>query len=301
MFLILSVFTGFLVAVMIQLNGQLQIASGGVLALLSIHLCGLGGALLLLMFTGKRSTGDPARKSPAIFLAAGMLGTLIVYLASVIFEKGGILFSLSGSLAGQTLAASLAESFYTTDRKRSPVLQRILSPALLLPGSIIIGLKVGASVPWIILSWTPGVVLMLQQTMNSHNTLRYGTPKTVVYNYVSALILIIPLFLLSSEAGSNSIAAVAADSISVLSELPWQVVAGGGLIGVFTTGAIAFMLLKAPALLVVLGIYTGEIAGGILLDLYNGNPVAVEKLIGIILIAGGLAAGKIGAGRKQAA
>ena len=87
MYFFLSLLTGVMVAVMIQFNGVLQAAVGGSTALLSIHICGLTGAVIFLASAGKRMKGNPSEKAPKIFLAAGMLGSLIVYLASVIFEK----------------------------------------------------------------------------------------------------------------------------------------------------------------------------------------------------------------------
>ncbi len=292
MILALSIFTGMLVAVMIQLNGILQATAGSLNSLMLIHIFGLGASGLLFVIFRRRMLGDKSQPVPRVFLGAGAIGTIIVFLASVSFGKGGILLSLSGSLAGQTLVASVIEGFYRGGRKRSPVFQRILSPALLLPGSVIIGLKVGASPLWIMISWIPGIFLMIQQSMNARNTAHYGTPLTVVFNYLSALVVIIPMAVFIS--GSFHIGK-SGFVLTVLSELqlPWYVIAGGGLIGVFTTGSIAFMLLKSPALPVILGIYSGELSAGILLDLYNGNAVAVEKIIGIILIAAGLAAGKI--------
>ena len=291
MFFVLSIVTGFLVAFMIQLNGILQETVGGSAALLSIHISGLIGSSVFLIFAYRKMRGNPEKKSPPACLAAGMLGTIIVYLASVIFEKGGILLSLSGSLAGQTLAASVAESFYSAERERSPLLQRFLSPALLIPGSVIIGLKAGAGPLWILVSWTPGIILMIQQSMNARNTAFYGTPRTVVFNYISALIVIIPLFLFTSK--TNGGAVFYEQLLEKTSGLSWLIVMGGGLIGVFTTGMIAYLLLKAPALLVTLGIYAGELAGGLILDLLSGREFETVKLIGIILIAAGLGVGRI--------
>ncbi len=291
MFFVLSVFTGLMVALMTQLNGVLQIALGGKAALLSIHLCGLAGALVFWFLARRKMTGDPAQKVPPVYLAAGMLGTLLVYLVNVVFEKGGILLSLSGNLAGQTLAAALAESLYSKDRESSPLLQRFLSPALLIPGSVIIGLRSGVGPLWILFSWTPGIILMIQQLMNARNTARYGTPRTVVFNYVSALTLMIPLFLAASRLGGTPI--LGAGGWENLKELPWYVIAGGGLIGVFSTGMIAYLLLKSPALPVTLGIYAGELAGGLFLDLYWGKGFEGTKLLGILLISLGLALGKV--------
>ncbi|MBI9104914.1 MAG: DMT family transporter [Spirochaetales bacterium] len=307
MFLFLSIFAGFMVALMIQLNGILQDAAGGLSALLNIHISGLLGILVLTLLLkilplkgfrnqiqaggeipGKYSPEELKKKAPWYYLTAGMLGSAIVFLASVSYLKGGILVSLSGSLAGQTLAASITESLYSKERDKSPLLQRLLAPTLLIPGSLIIGFKEEVALLWILISWTPGIILMIQQSMNAGNTLRWGTPKTVLFNYISALTLIIPIFLIF---GSSA--------VKEISGLPWYIISGGGLIGVFTTGTIAFLLLKAPALMVILGIYTGELSGGIILDLYNGNPIAIEKIMGILLIAAGLASGKINLKQKK--
>ena len=275
-----------MVALMIQLNGVLQDACGGVNSLLFIHLAGFTASAILFPFIRKKLPGDRNTGTPLYYLTAGMVGTAIVFLASLSFLKGGILMSLSGSLAGQTLAASVMESFYPPERVRSSMLQRVLSPALLIPGSILIGLKAGAAPSWILLSWLPGILLMFQQSMNAGNTRRWGTPRTVIFNYISALIIIIPMFLLQSKP-SMALAS------GVMTELPLYIIIGGGLIGVFTTGVIAILLLKAPALIVILGIYAGELFGGIILDLYVGNPVVIEKLIGMALVVLGLAAGKL--------
>jgi transporter family-2 protein len=286
MFLALSVFTGFMVALMIQLNGVLQDVAGAVNSLLFIHVAGFTAVLLLFPIFRNKFKGDPDARTPIYYLTAGMVGTAIVFFASLSFQKGGILLSLSGSLAGQTLAASILEGFYKSGRQRSSLFQRILSPALLLPASILIGLKAGTAPVWILMSWLPGILLMFQQSMNAGNTRRWGTPKTVMFNYISALIIIIPMFLLKRQ----PLLPMAAETVSAL---PLITIAGGGLIGVFTTGVIAFLLLKAPALMVILGIYAGEVAGGMILDIYTGNPIAAEKLIGIALIVFGLAAGKL--------
>ena len=293
MIIALSVFTGFMVSLMIQLNGILQTAAGAINALLVIHLSGLSGALIFLLFFLRRFPGDKSQKTPVYCLGAGAVGTAIVFLASVTFIKGGILLSLSGSLAGQTLSASVAEQFYGGRRQRSPLVQRILSPLLMIAGSVIIGFKAGVSIWWIIISWSPGIILMLQQSMNAANTLRYGTPFTVLFNYLSALVVIIPLFIIKNLAGPAGLMDAWQGMTAAAAPLSLSVIIGGGLIGVFTTGAIAFMLLKAPALLVILGIYAGELAGGIILDVLYGNTIAVEKIIGLLLIASGLAAGRL--------
>jgi len=314
MFLILSILAGFMVALMIQLNGILQESAGALSALLSIHLSGLAASVFLVLVIrnlsvkvfnskgishprGNKVKENPVKKTPWYYLFAGMIGTAIVFLGNVSFLKGGILVSLSGFLAGQTLAATITESFYSKEREKTPLIQRLLTPVFLIPGSLIIGLKENISLIWVLISWLPGFLLMIQQNMNAGNTIRWGLPKTVLFNFISALGLIIPLYFLSS-AGKSFV-----DSgiflLKSLDNLPWYIFSGGGLIGVVTTGLIALLLLEAPALMVTMGIYTGELAGGIILDLYGGNPLAPEKILAVLLLAAGLSTGKISMGQRK--
>ena len=230
-----------------------------------------------------------------------MIGICVVFIVSLAFARGGILLSLSGSLAGQTLSASVIDTFFRKKEERNSLLQRIISPGLLLPGSFIIGIKCGVPIPWILLSWVPGILLMIQQKINSQNTIRWGTPVTVLFNYISALVIIIPLFVIT---GIPEALQEAGTSLSGLNDLlPWYYWIVGGFIGVFSTAITALLLVKAPALVVILGIFSGELTGGILLDIYNGNPVVMEKVIGLVLIAAGLLSGKINlpgkAGKKE--
>ena len=88
MFLIISIITGFLVALMIQVNGVLQDSIGGVNSLLSIHLAGIAGALLMFMVLRKKMKGSSDAGTPIYYLCAGMVGILIVYFSSVLFSEG---------------------------------------------------------------------------------------------------------------------------------------------------------------------------------------------------------------------
>ncbi|WP_455381434.1 DMT family transporter [Salinispira pacifica] len=309
MYILLSIFTGGLVALMIQVNGTLQLEAGALPSLIAIHLSGLVAAgcyLALRRIAQSRSTAsrsadlpptaEPAgaaaerakrrSRAPVWFAAAGAIGAGVVFLTNEIFARGGVLLTLSGTLAGQTLLAHLMEGTRWFDGRKSPRLQRVLSLAFILPGTLLIGLRSGAGVLWILFSWVPGLVLMVQSMMNSRNALRFGQAPMVLLNYVSALIVLLPL---AAVAG-----ALNGENVATLFSLPVTISVGGGVLGVMVVGISAYLLNRTSALRVVLGLYAGQLSVGVILDVLSGRPVLFEKVIGILLVAVGLAAEQLG-------
>lgn len=295
MYTLLAILTGGFVALMIQVNGNLQIQSSAVAALLVIHLSGLAtSTVYLALVTGLRHTGTSAPRNthsmPAWFVIAGALGAGVVFLTNAVFVRGGVLLTLSGTLAGQTLSAHLLEGTRWFDGRRSSRLQRVLSLALILPGTVLIGLRSGAGLIWIPISWVPGLILMIQSMMNSRNALRYGQPQMAVLNYVSALVILVPLAaafgLLNSTTGNR------------LLSLPISLLAGGGVLGVLVVAISAYLFNRASALKVVLGLYAGQISIGVVLDLLSGMPIRAEKVAGVLLVVMGLAAEQLNRFRR---
>ncbi len=287
MYTLLAAITGGFVALMIQLNGDLQLREGALPALLAIH---LSGVLAAFGYLAVARRGNPKRASklplvrgsaPFWFVSAGAFGAVVVFLSSEIYARGGVLLTLSGTLAGTTLLAHLLEGTKWFDGRRSPPLQRLISLALILPGSLLIGLRSGAGILWILLSWVPGIVLMAQSMMNSRNALRYGQPQMVALNYLSALAVLIPVAALGGVLTDRAAAK--------LLSAPPALLLGGGLLGVIVVALSTMLFNRTSALRVVLGVYTGQLAVGVLLDLMSGVPVEGEKILGIVLVVLGLA------------
>lgn len=301
MYVVLALVTGGFVAVMIELSGELQLMAGAIPALVIIHLSGLatsgtytvGGLVGRVRGAGSRShsaRGATIAYSPW-FLAAGVLGVFVVLMSNEVYSRGGVVLTLMGTLSGQTLTAFILERGRWFDGRSSPSLQKVVSLALILPGAVLIGFVDRVGVVWIFLSWTPGVVLMIQQMMNSRNSLRFGTRSMLLLNYITALTALAFVFAFS---GSSFVTVS-----SAIENAPITVLLGGGVLGVVVTALAAFLLTRAPALQVTLGIYAGQITVGIVLDAVSARPFAPTNAIGIALVVLGLLAGWVTEKGKQ--
>ena len=297
MYLVFSLFTGLLIALMVQVNGLLQGAAGVLPALLMIHGVGLVSSFLFLCGKkafrksepSKRQPGQPApghRRFPFWGIIAGVLGVGVVFLNNEVFLRGGVLLTLSGTLAGQTLAASSLELLSIFKERSAPVLQRILSPILIIPGTVLIAVKSGISFGWGLLAVLPGILLMVQGAMNSKLSVRLDTPKMLILNYGSAVTALALLIL-----AAGSITSVF-DSTG-WGDIPVYLFFGGGILGMIVIAVSSFLFTRTSLLQVVLGLYIGQIGLGLVLDLLAGRGIVIEKIIGIVLLICGLLSGKI--------
>ena len=302
MYVFISLVTGLLIALMVQVNGLLRGAAGELPALVLIHAAGLAASgiyFLIKLITRKRGrpagTGRPPRPDrPAVTLrrfpywglAAGVLGIGVVFLNNEVFARGGVLLVLAGTLTGQTLSASLLElTAFFRDRK-SPAVQRIVSPLLIVPGTILIAMRSGIPPLWIFLALTPGIILMIQSVMNAKLSVLLDMPRMLLLNYGSATAA---LFILVLSTGGVS---------AVLAPVPWgempsYLIFGGGLLGTAVIGISSYLFARTSAVKVVLGLYIGQIGLGVILDLIAGRDLAVEKVIGIALLLLGLVSGRV--------
>ena len=298
MYLVLSIVTGGLVSIMIQANGELQAVVGAVPSLITVHLVGLAtiGAVTVagapafnarIRQSGSHETGGAVSHSsaPRWFLAAGILGVVVVFMSNEVYSRGGVVLTLMGTLAGQALAAALLERSRFFDGRKSPVLQRVLSLVLILPGAAVIGLWSGVGPLWVFLSWLPGGILMFQSMMNSRNALRYGQRRMVMFNYLSALSALALLTIIDPH--------LLAGALTKIPTVPVPILFGGGLLGVLVVGFSSFLLNRASAMQVVLGLYAGQISVGILLDALSDRPLALQNVAGVAMVVAGLVTGEV--------
>jgi uncharacterized membrane protein YdcZ (DUF606 family) len=302
MYTILSLTTGALVALMVQYNGQLQQQLDALPALSIIHLVGLCSAGLYMMGSRLRHRAAGSRDTPATaaetaaetaagvrapwwFLGAGILGIAAVVLNMHIFTRAGILLALGGTLAGQTLTAFAVEMVPWSRTAASPRIHRLTVIALIVPGTLLIGIYSGAGLPLIALSALPGAVLVLQTMLNRANSFRWGHPVMLLFNYLSALLLLIPLTLAYGSEGVLRPVLTGA--------VPLHILLGGGILGVGVVGLITFLLKKASPITTFLGLYTGQLGIGILLDLQAEGELPAAKLLGALLVGAGLLAGEL--------
>lgn len=152
--------------------------------------------------------------------------------------------------------------------------RKAVSLALILRGAALIGFVDPVGVVWIILSWIPGVVLMIQQTMNSRITLRFGTHSMLLVNYTTALTALAFAVLLSHSSVGTICHVIDRASVVVL--------LGGCVLGVVVVALAAFLLTRSPAL---------QVTPRIILDALSSCLFAPANAIGIALVILGPSAG----------
>lgn len=280
--IILTLITGICISVMIFLNGSLEGYIGNYPSLLFIHMSGF--IIITSMFLKKNSSKKREKKSKW-YLLAGVIGIAIVTLNNKIFSMGGVLLALSGTLTGQVIMALIMELLKNRQTKKNLPIGKIISLLLVIPGTVIIGFRSGLPFYWIVISWIPGFMVMIQSFMNSQNILSIGFRKTLIVHYGSALlILMIMLFFIPLG-----------DSITKVfsGDIPIPFIIGGGSIAIFVVSVGSYMLLKLKPITYVLLLYSGQLSGALFIDYTTGLPLSFEKLIAMILILSGLFIGEL--------
>lgn len=281
MFYILNFIVGISTALMIFLNGSLEGYVGNYTSLIYIHISGL---IMISLSMFKRERVIETDKKKPWFLLAGTFGIAVVTLNNIVFSRGGVLLTLGGTLTGQVFAAMVMELFRVIRRGEKLHSGRVVSLLLVIPGAIIIGSRSGLDPLWIVLSWIPGILIMVQAYMNSQNILNYGFKITTTVHYLSAfsLLLLGMLFIPQSGTLMNLFKG----------EVPIYFAVGGGFISVFIVAIGSFLLLKINPVTYVLLMYSGQLCGALILDYFMKVEMSIEKVIALILIVTGLLAGE---------
>lgn len=288
MYIILTVITGFCISLMIYFNGSLEVAIGNLPTLLTIHLTALLLSTPMFLIKGKKKLRTNRSRW---FLTAGLLGIVIVTVVNRVFIKGGVLLSLSGTLSGQVIVASLMEGFRCYKSKSKFHKGKIISLIFVLTGSLLIGLKFKISFTWILISWIPGMLIFIQSYMNSQNILSVGFRKTLLFHFGTVLIVVIPLCLLFPE--PTAITKV------LEGDVPLVYLLGGGTLAIFAISIGSYLLLKLNPVTYVLLLFSGQITGALAIDYFSGYPLSLEKVIGLSLIIAGLFIGESKSGKAQ--
>ena len=276
---------GGLISLMVMLNGRLQGIVGPGMALALIHSAGL---VAVVTAGGLRTSSRPEPRSrfPVRLYAAGALGLPVLYLSNRVYLEGGVLLVMSGMLGGQALTAVLIEAL-GRGRSGTPA-ARIVMLLFILPGCFAVGVSSGTAPWWIAAAWIPGLLLMVQMLMNAEVIRLRGKKRMLFYHYLSAALLSWMLVLWGG----------AAVSPSELLDVPPLLAVGGGALGVAAVVGQAFLLNRVGAVTLVLGLYLGQFAAGIILDYLFRGRTELFYLLGAFLILAGIAAGEL-SGRKR--
>lgn len=132
---------------------------------------------------------------------------------------------------------------------------------------------------YIILAFITGAMVILSMVINSRLGKKIGVLQGTFINYVVGLIGI-SMVLLIKEGGINV-------SMNKIYGIPAWVYLGG-VIGVMVVSISNVVIPKIPAIYSTLLIFIGQIVTGIVIDFITADTVSKGKIIGSILILGGL-------------
>lgn len=119
MYKLLSVFIGFLISVMILVNGKLAASTGNIGSAVIIHTTGIV-AVFALLFIKKKTLKWP-KGLPWYYLSGGAIGVLTIWSNNLAFSALGVSLTLALGLLGQTAAALLIDHFGLFGTKAQPL------------------------------------------------------------------------------------------------------------------------------------------------------------------------------------
>ncbi len=279
-YILISILIGGSISIMISINGELSSLAGQIAALTVIYVVGLSTSSLIQPITKKVNPGG-GRRPPFYYFITGSLGLIIVSLNNATFSIGGVVLVLSGMLAGQSLVAFLSDLFRNEKPGRRTIITDLISLLLIASGVAAVGFAYRIPLSGILLSWIPGMILMLQILMNASLASYYGDMRTLQINYASGLAVILIIALTRGV--------FEASLWGTLSAIPLPFLLGGGMLGVLNMGAQNLLVRKMSALVLVLGTYAGEFSMGIIIDAFLGKKFSLIHAAGLTLVLGGLA------------
>lgn len=104
-----AVIIGFLIAIMVTINGALSKGIGDYEAVLIIHIVGLiAVSLVLILRKGKLKFKE---KLPMYLFSAGAIGVFVVLFNNITFNKLGASITLSLGLFGQLIMSGIIDHF----------------------------------------------------------------------------------------------------------------------------------------------------------------------------------------------
>jgi len=106
---IVSTFIGTLIAIMVMINGTLSNAVGNYTANVIIHVIGLIGVILVLLFS--RTTIKISKGIPLYLYSAGAIGVFTVLFNNMSFSALGVSLTLALGLLGQSISSIFIDHF----------------------------------------------------------------------------------------------------------------------------------------------------------------------------------------------
>lgn len=134
MYKLLSIFIGFLISLMVLVNGRLAADLGNIGSSIVIHASGMVAVLILLGIKKKAPTLP--KNLPWYYLSGGAIGILTILSNNYAFAGLGVSLTLALGLLGQTVAALFIDHFGFFGTKPQPLTYNRLAVLALIGAGI---------------------------------------------------------------------------------------------------------------------------------------------------------------------
>lgn len=279
MYNFLSLLTGWVIAIMVAINGRLTLQYGNFNAAVIIHVVGVVFAFLLCMVMGKRISLQ--KGLPLWFYSGGAIGVLTTVFTNFSYGKISLTSIVALGLLGQTVASLVTDCFGLFGMKKHPFSRSsVLGLVFSIAGiGVMLENPVDGAVFAVLLSFCSGATVVLSRTVNARLSHHIGDLQGSFVNHAVGLPITVIMAIAFSD-GSSSLAAVA------FPRDLWMYF--GGILGVSIVVLSNMVVPKIPSFRLTLLTFVGQVFMGIAIDMFTKSGFTGTTFVGGLLVAVGI-------------
>ena len=277
MYYFLSLLSGFLIAIMVAINGSLAWQYGVHFSAMFVHVSGL--ILIAAIVLLKREHKAIKRYHRHLYLG-GVVGVFTLFANNFAYGRISVSALLALILLGQSVSGLFFDQFGWLGSPKNPFHEsRIIGPILIAAGIAVMIDNFDA--PAVILSFFSGITIVVSRTINAKlagiSSIRIST----FFNYLLGTMVIVPIFFIFGRGEP------------VFTDLvvsPNPILYIGGFMGVALILIGNIIVPKVPGFYLSLMMFVGQVTTGMLLDAVILQTFSLTVLYGGILVTVGLCA-----------
>ena len=272
----LALLVGILVSIMVAANGGLSEIYGVHAASVLIHTVGL---VLITSIALLKRDRLFAKGRPWYLYLGGAIGVMTVLFTNIPFGRISVSAILALGLFGQGVLSLIVDQYGLLGMPKHQFHKRkLLGLALVLAG--IVSMITSFEIVAVLLAFIAGASIVISRTLNAKLAELTSVRISTFFNYFVGLTVASFVYLLF---GRNELGFSAALNFSS----SWFLYTGGAL-GVLMIALTNILVVKISAFYLSLLLFMGQVAAGILIDIFLTGVFSTRNLIGGVLITLGL-------------
>lgn len=282
MYNLLALLSGFIIAVMVTLNGRLTSAYGNYNATLIIHVVAVAFSFLFLKLSKKKIF--PTEKLPFWFYLGGAVGMFNALFQNYAFGKISLTSILALCLFGQTVSSLFIDKFGFFGMEKHPFKKSSFVGFAFSIVGVVVMLDLSSGIDTIIVlaitfAFASGITTVVSRSINGRLTEYSGGMAGSFIHHLVGLPLTLVIVLIMPN-----------NDMSLLLQQPstdWWIYLGG-LAGVFVVFVLNITVMKVSALQLSLLSFVGQVFLSVLLDLLLESSFSRVTLYGGLIVSAGV-------------